>query len=86
MGLEECKQALEEGKTIEGAINYLRSIGDEPNIEGLSEHRVDILDKDTGKVIDTFKSISELEVKIPNFYFKYHVRIVSKVGHYYYLK
>lgn len=86
IGVGKCRQALEKEGTIEGAINYFRKIGDEPNIKGLSECRVDLLDRGSGKVVDTFKSISELESKIPDFYFKYSVRIVSNVGHYSYLK
>lgn len=82
-GMLLCKEALAEKATVSEAIDYLREIGSEPSVNGLSDSRIDVLQK--GELMATFKTREELEAS------KYtslnsRIRFVNEVGHYSYSK
>lgn len=82
-GILRCKDAV---TNTDGSINkgiaYLRANGNEPNIEGISEPRWDVLDND-GKII---KSIPADELVDTNEHYKHTMRYVNQVGEYSYVK
>lgn len=82
-GMILCKEELTKKTTIDEAINHLREIGSEPNIKGLSNARIDILQNN--KVIAKFNTIEELKSsKYTSLNSK--IRFVNEVGHYSYTK
>lgn len=84
-GMIECKTLLERFGNIEDSVNYLRKNGDEPQYEGLTEYRFDVLDKEKNNVIFSCKTIEELRTSGYKSCF-YPIRYVDRVGRYTYLK
>lgn len=82
-GMLLCKKALTEKATVSEAIDYLRKIGSEPNINGLSDSRIDVLQK--GELMATFKTREELDTSQYN-NLNSKIRFVNESGHYSYVK
>ena len=87
-GIMECKELLLKFGNMDNAIAYLRSNSDEPQYEGLTKFRYDVLDE-TDTVVFTCSEEKELKASeyvmmTPCFQMKpgYHVRTVDCVGRY----
>lgn len=82
-GMIKCKEALNAcNGSLGEAIAHLRSRGDEPGVEGVTEPRWDILNDD-GSIKRTVYSKKEL---IPGEHLGCEVRYVNGVGEYFYTK
>lgn len=84
LGVHECKKILEEYDSIVDAVNYLRKNSDEPQYDGLTEWRFDVLDKNNN-VIFTCKTMEEVR-QAGYSPLDYRIRGVDCVGRYTYVK
>ena len=84
LGVHECKKILEEYDSIVDAVNDLRKNSDEPQYDGLTEWRVDVLDKNNN-VIFTCKTMNEVR-QAGYCPLNYRIRGVDCVGRYTYVK
>ena len=85
LSMMECKKLLQAFGNIEDGIRWFRkNCSDEPQFEGLTEKRFDVLDKN-GVVIFTCKEEKELEEAGYSHLF-YRIRVVGRLGTYAYLK
>lgn len=81
-GLHECRDLLLEFGNMEDALVYLRKNSDEPQYEGLTKDRFDVLDAATGSVL--FSTDTEKELRQGGYLRsgKYTIRYVDCVGRY----
>ncbi len=79
LGTIECKKLLEKFGNLIDAVDYARQNSDEPQYEGLTEGRFDVLDKEN--VIFSCKKTEEFQNAGYNPW-EYHIRAVDSVGRY----